>query len=136
MSPEEKRMRTITGHQINECNQAITIEADEPDPKNGNASHVYDVYVCNINPNKIEEAAYTRTVIEFQHGPIKEVGTNGLTHEVLLAILIDRVEGFQSGPYACEENTLALEALKAAQAAFHSRTKKRVERGVEGTNAV
>jgi hypothetical protein len=126
-------MRIIDGHQINECNQAITIEADEPDPKNGNASHCY---ICTIDPTKIGVAAYTRTVLEFQHGPIAEVGTNGITHEVLLAILVDRVEGFQSGPYACEENALALEALKAAQAAFHSRTKKRVERGVEGTHTV
>lgn len=126
-------MKQLTTHQINECNQAITIEADEPDPKNGHASHVY---VCTIDPAKIGEAAYTRTVIEFQHGPIKEVGTNGITHEVLLAILIDRMEGFQTGPYACAENARALASLKDAQEAFHSRTKKRAERGVEGTHEV
>ena len=37
--------------------------------------------------------------IRFQNGPIAEAGVNGLTHEALLAVLEDRLVGFQSGPY-------------------------------------
>jgi hypothetical protein len=123
-------MRTLTEHQINECNQAITIEADEPDPNNGNASHSYRMVVTQKN------GLTHVTDINFQHGPIAEVGTNGITHEVLLAILTDRLRGFQSGPYACQENADALVAIEMAQERLHSRTRKRVARGVEGTHTI
>ena len=124
-------MKTLTEHQINECNQAITIEVDERDPSNGNASHTYRMLVepPEGNPSFVID-------LQFQHGPIKEVGTNGITHEALLAVLADRLEGFQSGQYACPENALALEHIRKATEALHSRTKKRVERGVEGTHTV
>lgn len=123
-------MRTLTEHQINECNQAITIEADEPDPNNGNASHVYDVTWMERDDSGMH------VCVQFQKGPIKEVGTNGLTHEVLLAILADRLRGFQSSPYACQENADALVAIEMAQQRLHDRTRKRVARGVEGTHTV
>ncbi len=122
-------MRDITSHQINECNSAIRIIADEPDATNGGASHEY---VCQIQTRgSVEE-----TKILFQRGPIKEVGTNGLTHEVLLAILIDRMQGFQKGPYSCRENSIALTKLEEAKHWLEARTKARVARGVEGTHEV
>jgi hypothetical protein len=121
-------MRELTSHQINECNQAITIEADDRDPSNGGASHNYllrwyerDGSGCEVEFN-------------FQNGPIKEVGTNGITHEALLAVLVDRLEGFQAGQHACPENALALEHINKAIEALHSRTRNRVARGVEGTH--
>ncbi len=124
-----RQMRDIPSHQINECNSAITIHADERDPKNGNAPHYYEILVGAPENDPAE-----RTELRFQHGPIKEVGTNGITHEVLIAILVDRLEGFQDGPYACQENADALNHLRAAAERLHDRTKARVERGVEGTN--
>lgn len=116
-------MRELHEHKVNECNEAITITADEPDPANGNASHVY---TCTF-------AGHT-AAISFQHGPIKEVGTNGLTQEVLLAILTDRLRGFQSSPYACRENALALTKIEEAQMWLQKRTRDRLARGVEGTH--
>lgn len=76
--------------------------------------------------------------LHFQNGPVKEDGNgvNGLTHEVLLAILIDRIEGFQTGPWACPENALTLGYLRAALAQLHARTNAREARGVEGTHQV
>lgn len=121
-------MRQITEHQINECNSKITIKADDPDPKYGNASHFYQ---CEVGGDLDFELEH---VISFQRGPIKEVGTNGITHEVLLAILIDRLRGFQSGEFACRENALALTKLEEARMWLFERTRARVARGVEGTN--
>lgn len=121
-------MREITSHQINECNSAITIHADERDPDNGNAPHYYEITIGE------PQNGQTPLGLTFQHGPIKEVGTNGITQEVLLAILIDRLEGFQSGPYACPENAAALLHLMQARDSLHDRTKARVARGVEGTH--
>jgi hypothetical protein len=122
--------RTITGHEVNECNQAISITADELDPKNGAASHNYLVRWYEQDESGME------VEIPFQHGPIKEVGVNGITQEVLLAILIDRFKSFQSGPHACEENRMTLMSLEVAQAWQHARTQKRLARGVEGTHTV
>lgn len=122
-------MKTITSHQINECNEAIGITTDEPDPSNGNASHNYVLKVQGRDGPIV-------TVLAFQHGPIKEVGTNGVTHEALLAIILDRLNGFQSGQYACPENAVAIEYLNKALGALHARTRARDERGVEGTHQV
>lgn len=118
-------MRRIYDHVTNQCNKDIRIEVlDEPGC--GGAHHEYRVVLPS------GEA----TLIGFQNGPILEAGTNGLTHEVLLAILIDRLQSFQSGPYNCYENQLALNGMHQAMDAFHARTNKRLSRGVEGTHEV
>ena len=70
--------------------------------------------------------------IPFQHGPIKEYGINGISAEVLISILIYRLTIFQQSSFACEENSIALENLKAALKALHSRTQDRMNRKVEG----
>jgi len=72
----------------------------------------------------------------FQEGPVQEVGVNGITMEALLAIVQDRLEGFQSGPYACEENEMALLRVTGALEALQHRTLLRRSRGVEGTSHV
>ena len=118
-------MREITTHKVNGLNEALTINVID-DPGQGNACHVYDILGCN--PNNV--------TIRFQNGPIKEAGVNGISKEALLAIVRDRLEGFQSGPYACKTNAHALVCVIGAMTALHSRTKERTERGVEGTHTV
>lgn len=125
-------MRQLTSHKINECNDAITIQVLD-EPGQGGACHQYAI---DWTYKGVQPPSEQRVLIPFQNGPIKEVGTNGVTHEVLLAILIDRLEHFQKGPYACEENGRALDHLISAEMALHSRTKARVARGVEGTHTV
>ena len=117
--------REITTHKVNGCNDALAVHAMD-EPGCGGASHEYRIQLGGRN----------YLMLNFQNGPIKEVGTNGITHEVLLAILIDRLEGFQGGPYACTENAAALEHLRTAVEVLHRRTKARAVRGVEGTHAV
>lgn len=51
-------------------------------------------------------------VILFQHGNPGTEGVNGITMEALLAVVIDRLEGFQAGPYACEENRQAMNKIQ------------------------
>ncbi|ASD52095.1 hypothetical protein KNT64_gp143 [Pseudomonas phage PspYZU05] len=69
--------------------------------------------------------------VYFQNGPIPVNGVNGVTIESLLAISKDRLEEL-NGKFSCEENEIALDAISAALAALHSRTAKRIARGVEG----
>ena len=127
-------MRSISTHRVNPCNEDIRIEVhDQPGP--GGACHRYVVK----GPDKdfgggIGIAPTWGTNINFQRGPIPESGVNGLTQEVLLAIVKDRLEGFQSGPFACDENAAALDHVSAAIDVLHSRTRDRMERGVEGTH--
>lgn len=77
---------------------------------------------------------FTFQRIRFQNGPIRESGYNGNSHEALLAILLDRMESFQKGPYACHDNQIALDHLQGARLWLHKRTMDRVARSVEGTH--
>ncbi len=99
---------------------------DKPGP--GGACHEY----------RIKDADCTRALgfVTFQNGPVKESGANGVQHEDLIAIVIDRLEGFQAGAYACEENGVALDHLRLALNVLQNRTRKRMARGVEGTSTV
>jgi len=117
-------MRTLDGHKVNGANEQLTINVLD-EPGHGGACHEYSI-------NGFESSG--PLVLKFQDGPIAEVGVNGVTHEVLLAILIDRLEGFQRGNYANPHNEDALKFLQAAQTALHTRTRERIARGVEGTH--
>jgi len=123
-------MRKITGHESNPINEAILITADNRDEANGNTSHVYDAEYTD------QYERIRGSHIEFQHGPIKEVGFNGITNEALIAILIDRYEGFQASKWACVENGVTLRCLREAMQSQVLRTQGREKRGVEGTNEV
>jgi hypothetical protein len=72
--------------------------------------------------------------IKFQCGPIQEVGVNGTSIENVVELLVQRLEGFQNGPFSCRENALAITHLQDAQNWLERRTRNRVSAGVEGTN--
>jgi hypothetical protein len=74
------------------------------------------------------------TRVEFQLGPVKENGVNGLTSEALLVVLIHRTEVLNS-KFRCEENDEAIRNLKRALVNLEVRTARHITRGVEGTNA-
>lgn len=119
-------MRTIETHKVNPANDRIDIHVlDEPGA--GGANHVYE-----ISPSDTTGTPFAR--ISFQNGPIAEAGVNGVTQEALLAIIVDRLQSFQKGPYSCRENALALTKIEEAQHWLLSRTKARMARGVEGTH--
>jgi len=92
----------------------------------GGASHQYEVFTI---PEE-GEMGTSLCRIHFQENPVGEAGVNGVQHEDLLAILIDRLRSFQQGKYACDENMRALVLLEDAQAHLMRRT----EQGIEGTS--
>lgn len=116
-------MREITDHKCNPANDRLVIRAIDQ-PGAGGANHSYRI-TCETCP----EADHS---IEFQNGPINEHGINGVTQEVLLAVVIDRLRSFQAGTFACRENALALTKCEEALQWLHSRTRARMARGVEG----
>lgn len=115
--------RLLNGHKVNPANDTIDIEVTD-EPGAGGANHEYS----------ISHPDFGEMNISFQNGPINEKGVNGITQEVLLAIVIDRLEGFQSGQFACRENALALTKIQEAQMWLQKRTLDRMKRGVEGTH--
>jgi hypothetical protein len=137
-------MRTITDHKVNGLNEAITISASDQ-PGSGGANHVY--VIRGRLPDRI---TFASALIEFQNGPISEPkDMNGITNEALIAVVIDRMRGFQfqrkddgsfdeakRGTYACKENACALTHLEEALMWLQKRAQDRMRRGVEGTHAV
>ena len=136
-------MRTIDTHKVNPANDTIDITVVDK-PGSGGANHAYFITGVDFEANPSDHAAldFARVndaegmVILFQNGPIPEAGVNGVTHEALLAIIADRLQCFQAGPFANEFNAVALQHVEAAQAALLSRTRSRMARGVEGTHQV
>lgn len=72
--------------------------------------------------------------IKFQLGLVKEQGVNGCQVDDIIQILIERVEGFQKGKFACRENALVITKLQEAQHWTTHRTVDRERRKVEGYN--
>lgn len=113
----------VDAHKVNGLNEAINIMAlDKQGP--GGAYHKYGVSYGDKG----------HTVINFQYGPIKENGVNGISIEALIAIAAHRLMGFQTGKFACKDNDIALTKLEEALMWLHKRTHDRMRRGVEGTS--
>lgn len=138
LPPEHLMSRELTSHKVNGLNDAIQIKVlDDPGP--GGASHRYKIGIPLLDPVEahVEENSQrirSHLAIHFQEGPITEAGFNGISMEALLAVVEDRLKGFQSGQYACRENALALTHLQEAMHWLHHRTRERIARGVEGTS--
>ncbi len=73
--------------------------------------------------------------IKWQLSPVQEAGVNGATIEDVIEVCIDRLRGFQRGPFASRENALSITDLESARNWLLQRTRARQEQGVEGTNA-
>ena len=132
-------MRELTDHIVS-GDQAVQLKIEVTDePGAGGANHRYEItgFDSKTNPSSVDpqgfKSSYSRELILFQNGPIKEAGVNGVTQEALLAIVIDRLRSFQAGPFACDENGEALDYCGYALAALQKRTLARIKRGVEGT---
>ncbi len=146
-------MRTITDHKVNGLNEAINIAVID-EPGQGGANHVYELDLVGGAP----ASGGQKLEIRFQNGPIAEFGFNGLSNEALLAVVIDRMRGFQGmppvhpmpvgtppgfegarlapnrPPFQCRENAIALTHLEDALMWLQKRTRDRMARGVEGKN--
>lgn len=135
--PVEPASREITTHQVNEANRQIGILVrDKQGP--GGAPSRYELWGFDITRNPSQQDWMEPTeqlTLLFQNGPIADVGVNGITHEALLAVVVDRMECRQNGPFACPENERALAHLRAALEFMRMRTHRRSAAGVEGTHS-
>lgn len=122
-------MRKLTDHIVEGDSVNHKVEVSVLDEAGqGGTYHEYEITWSK------GESRTVVTKISFQNGPIQEFGINGLTNESLLAIVIDRMRGFQAGPYACRENAIVLTHLEEALMWLQRRTRERIKRGVRGVN--
>lgn len=126
-------MRELSSHKVTGLNEVLRIEVLD-EPGSGNACHLYKI--TSDEPRSEDTEPAVSLTIQFQNGPIAEAGVNGVSIEALLAVALDRLVGFQSGPYACYENAIALMHVNEAIMWLRNRTLDREARGVEGTRAI
>ena len=118
--------RVLKGHLVEgSVVKDVKVEVKD-DPGAGGACHEYEVSWKGKDKKK------KSTLIKFQKGPIQEKGQNGVTNEALLAIVLDRLQGFQNGKFATRLNELAIQNVQATLNILHTRTGDRITRGVEG----
>ncbi len=126
-------MSQLTAHKTNDCNKQIDIFVHPAGA--GGAAIRYDVFGPRTQMIGVGMVPSFGINLKFQDGPPAE-SINGITNEALLAIVLDRLEGFQTGPYKCRENALAITKIEEAMHWLSHRTRLREQRGVEGTMTV
>jgi len=128
-------MRFLTEHKTMNPLQFCDVETRD-EPGAGGANHLYRVTACHAAPGEMaEEKDIYRLDIRFQDGPRNEHGsTVGVIDTALLAILIDRLQSFQSGPFSSREGAIALTHLQEALLWSDKRAVLSAARGVMGKN--
>lgn len=120
-------------HVPGDDSKVVVLVKDQPG--SGGANHHYAVTNIDMHTNP-EYSSYfgppEQINILFQNGPIPQNGHNGVTLEQLLGICGHRLVGFQSGPFACDNNERALQHILQAISILNERTVDRIARGVEG----
>lgn len=130
-------MREITSHRVNGLNEALAIQG-LGDPGAGGACLHYKIapaelftFDCCADPARASRLMRACADLRFQDGNPAD-GVNGISNEALLAIVEDRLIGFQDGPFKTREAAVALTKIQEAMMWLHKRTRDRTARGVEG----
>lgn len=123
-------MRELNWTKAGRIDKCLVVEALDA-PGYGNGNHLYRISGVQ---GPLDHHPIPTIDIRFQNGALDEVGANGISDESLLAIVEDRLKGFQSGRYACRENAIALTKIQEAMHWLQHRTRERQARGVEGTH--
>ena len=77
------------------------------------------------------ETPFVRVV--FQRGLPREAGVNGCRIEDVIDVALGKLNQFQDGPLACEENAEAIRYLKLAKQSLYERIQRRQAQGVLNT---
>ena len=110
-------MRSIVTHKCVGLNESLALNA-VGQVTSGGANDCYEIHFGD-----------QRVQLKFQNGSPNLVGVNGISNECLLAIVADRLEGFQAGAYQCRENALALTKIQEALHWLQHRERSKVVLG-------
>jgi hypothetical protein len=128
--PEPPPMRPVT-HPMMDSFTKDNLRVYAGPPGAGGAPHRYLILHQEGPPN----FDFDKVVLEInlQHGPVKEVGLNGIGNGTLLLIVWDFLKSLQSGDYSTRENSLAVTDLERVMGWQKQRELDRADRGVLGT---
>lgn len=115
---------------LNPFTEKCHIHACNHSANKGGGRHHYHV-TCFDDSNQVDYEAK----IDFQEGPLTEIGHNGLFSVAYLAILIDHLKSFQEGEFATREAAVAITKLEEAMHWLCARADERASRGVLGAHA-
>ena len=124
--------RTVPDAKIMNPSQFCTVQA-VGEPNRGGANIRYLIY-SGVEADPEGGASVEVCDIRFQDGHPGEVGYNGILDSALLAVLIDRLKGFQSGPFSSREGAIALTKLEEALLWMDKRVANRTAQGVMNTD--
>jgi len=126
--------RSLYDHKNNKFNRECVHVSAVDIPSSDNAHHKYVIEV--VDPQLCSPAPAPKVVercaLNFQNGGLREVGPNGITDQALIAVVLDRLRGFNDGPYRCRENSMMITKLEEALMWFEKRGNDRSRRNVEG----
>ncbi len=116
--------RPVLGHHDGHgLNESISIVSDQPN--DSGAAHTYYFYIDG------REVGH----LQFQRGPRNVEGsTPGVTEAAVYAVLLDRLAGFQGGPYPSIEGLFQCSLMEEGLASSKRRADERAARGVLGRN--
>ena len=120
----QSALRPITTHVVSGEATELRLNAINKD--------VCGAHSADYSVSYMREVRHVQQNFTFQKGSVQLHGINGLTNEVLLAMVMDRLARFQEGSLAGEDSGRALYYLDKAMSALQVRTCSRVLRGVEG----
>ena len=123
----ETNSRKLYDHKVSELNRKH-VEVFATDERNDDgAHHSYQIDIYRNDGEVVETCK-----LNFQNGGLQEVGPNGITEQALLAVVLDRLRGFNSGPYSSRENSIAITKIEESLLWLQKRADDRARRGVEG----
>lgn len=99
-----------------------------------NAANAHNSYVISGLTSIDGKENKTVQQIDFQNGNPLTQGYNGWVIEQLLAACLHRLQGYQLGKFACEDNQNALEHIEQAIRHLNRRTVDRIARQVKNTD--
>ena len=121
--------REITTHKGGLLNDQLTIIAPPLEKTNDLGDHLYGV-LYDRYPGQPCSPKGQCQILFHAGNPKDEI--RGISNEALMAILIDRYESFQRGPFAHHINEHTIAMLKCAMVLQQERTHERSMRCVEG----
>ncbi|HEX8637575.1 MAG TPA: hypothetical protein VF692_05900 [Pyrinomonadaceae bacterium] len=126
-------IEAIHEHKINKFNRECVNVAAIDEKSSDNANHKYEISVWkNAETSDQNDELVEVCQLNFQNGGLKEVGPNGITDQALIAVVLHRLRGFNSGQFASRDNSLAITHLEDALMRMERRSNDRARRGVEG----
>lgn len=125
------------------ANDYIIVEAgDELTDKQikgeGKSHASYNFFVKSVRGGEWSKSLNVRfhqgpLLEENPDGSVRQLPVQGVTNEAVLAMVLDRLEVFQKGKFACNQNQFAIERIKEAIDALKAREAERFKAGIVGT---